>query len=210
MRRYIKNVMSDDRLVDVTVVRKMNERDDFGAVARLIYNSDKYIYPYLFDGDVKAGEKALLEMIRGDTLYNYRNIRVAECDRKILGMAVMNSVPPKVGLNEIVNCFLRAGLIVGERFAKVYSEYYKLLEDEPPDIYIANLCVDKAFRGLGVAKKLLTATLDDKLTYHLECVKDNVSALKLYEQSGFEIDYEYPGFTEVPCYRMTRKATEGE
>ena len=186
--------------------RPLNLQDDLRQVARLVYYTDDYVFPYLYDNDIAVCEKVVPNMIRGNTIYNYKNIRVAVCDDKIVGIVVYQRTPIKVGMDEMCRCFFDAGVAVGSRFAKVYNEYYKLLNDEPEGIYIANVCVDKRYRGMGVAKQMLGTFLSDDETYHLETVKANLGALHLYQGLGFQIDCEYAGFTDVPCYRMSRIA----
>lgn len=185
-------------------IRPLATDDDLKQVARLIYSSDNYIYPYLFDNDFSEAEKVLVNMILSDTVYNYKNIRVALSSGQIIAMIVIKAVPVAADYEMMIDCFIKAAVPVGARFAKVFNEYFKLLEDEPPDVYIANLAVDKMFRGMGVGKKLMQSVLEDNLIYHLEVVKANSSAIALYEKLGFKIDCEYSGFTEVPCYRMTK------
>ena len=187
-------------------VRHLSLGDDLNQVARLIYYTDEYIFPYLFDNDIKKGILVLADMVKNNTIYNYNNVTAGFLHEKIVGIVISQNTPITIDLHEMANCFVRCGVSVGDRFAKVYNEYYKLLEDEPDGIYIANVCVDKLYRKMGFAKAMLNSLLDDKNTYRLETVKDNVGALHLYQSLGFEIDCEYPGFTEVPCYRMTRKS----
>ena len=188
------------------ICRPLNLKDDLKQVARLIYYTDDYVFPHLYDNDISAAEKVIPKMIQRDTIYNFKNIFVALSDNKIAGIVVFQRTPIRMNLNEMCSCFLDSGIIVGERFAKVYNEYYKLLDEEPEGIYIANVCVDKLYRRMGIAKKMLESLLSDKETYHLETVKANTGALHLYQSLGFEIEYEYSGFTEVPCYRMKRTA----
>ena len=199
----MKSIMRND-IIDNTEIRALSADDDLTAVARLIFSSDDYIYPYLFDNELPTAEKVLVNMILGDTLYNYKNIRVAGCSDQIIAMMISKRVPIVLDHESILDCFVRASVPVGTRFAKVYNEYFKLLEDEPPDVYIANLAVDKMFRGRGVGGALLQSIFDDESTFHLEVVKANHNAVGLYKKLGFVIDCEYPGFTDVPCYRMTK------
>lgn len=200
----------NNRIVDSLEIRQLTVGDDFNAVARLIYCSDDYIYPYLFENNISLAEKVLSIMISGDTIYNYKNIRVALCSEQIVAMIISKAVPIKIDCEKIIDCFLKAGATVGTRFAKVFNEYFKLLEDELPDVYIANLAVDKMFRGAGVGKVLMRSMLADDLTYHLEVVKANEHAIGLYKKLGFKIDCEYPGFTGVPCYKMTKHSNGGK
>lgn len=197
------------KITDSLEIRKLAPDDDLNEVADLIYYSDNYIYPYLFDNDISVAEKVLVNMISGDTIYNYNNIHVALCEGQIVAMIVSKKVPVKADYETMIDCFIKAGVPVGSRFAKTFNEYFKLLEDEQKDVYIANLAVDKMYRGMGVGKMLMKHILGDTLTYHLEVVKANSPAVALYKKLGFKIDCEYPGFTGIACYRMTRRARRG-
>lgn len=196
----------NEKIIDGLEIRALSTADDLKTVADLIYASDDYIYPYWFDNDISTAEKVLANMMLGDTIYNYKNIRVALSDGQIIAMIVTKSVPIKANYEQMINCCINAAVPVGERFARVYNEYFKPLEDEPPDVYIANLAVAKMFRGAGVGATLMRSVFDDGKTFHLEVVKSNQTAVNLYKKLGFEIDLEYPGFTGIPCYKMTKLA----
>ena len=184
--------------------RQLNLYDDLEQVARLIYYTDDYIFPYLYRGKIDVAAKVISNMIRRNTIYNYKNILVALDGERIVGIVVSQKTPITMDLNVMCGCFVDAGVVVDDSFAKVYNEYYKLLENEPEGVYIANVCVDKLYRGMGIAQRMLKTLLTQDETYYLETVKANVGALALYQKLGFEIQYEYGGFTDVPCYRMKR------
>ncbi len=200
--------MRKENILETTVIRRLSLTDNHDKVADLIYHTDKYIFPYMFNGDIELAKKILVRMIKRDTIYNYRNIYVAECDGEILGIMISMPTPISVDLQEMMSAYFDVEAVVDEKFKRVFEEYYKPLENEPPDIYIANICVDSRYRGMKIASKMLKTMLRDDKNYHLETVKANEHAFKLYKQMGFEVDYEYPGFTDVPCYRMTRKANK--
>lgn len=187
------------------IVRKLNAKDDFRRVAELIYYTDDYIFPYLFDKDVKKAADVMSRMVAADTVYNYRNVTVALLDDRIIGIVIALKKPFEVVLKNMADCFLEAGEIIDERFSKVFNEYYNLLDCTSQGVYIANVCVDKKYRGMGVAGKMLDAVLKDDEEYELETVKANESASRLYRSRGFGIEFEYPGFTGVPCYKMKRE-----
>ena len=193
--------------LDTLEIRPLTIKDDLNKVAELIYYSDNYIYPYLFEEDLAIAKNVLTKMIVDDTIYNYKNIMIALSDGQIIAMIVSKAVPILINSDAMLNSFVQAGVPVGARFAKVYKDYFKLLEDEPADIYVANVAVDKLYRNLGVGKAFLGSILKDNFTYNLEVVKANSAAISLYKTLGFDIEYEYPGFTEIPCYRMKRLKT---
>ena len=185
------------------VFRKLTLQDDLRQVGRLIYYTDDYVFPYVYDTP-EDGAKVHAEMIRRDTIYNHGNITVGLIDDAIVGIVVMKEAPIIVSRDEMVRAFEDAGVVHDERFERVFSEYWSLLEKEPEGFYIANVCVDPKFRHRGVARGLLNFLLEGDKTYNLETVVANVNAFRLYQSLGFIVDYQYPGFTGVPCYRMHR------
>lgn len=185
-------------------VRKLRPDDDFVAVGRLIYFTDDYVFPYMFRCDADAAARAFALMVQKNTVYAAENITVAVADGKIVGIVVAKHTPVPVDPAPMIDSILQSGSVVDESFSRVYNEYYKLLADEPQGVYVANVCVDRAFRGMGVAKRMLQEVLRDDCDYNLETVKANSAAFALYAGLGFKVVCEYPGFTDVPCYRMTR------
>jgi len=189
---------------EAIVFRELTGLDDRKKVARLIYDTDPYIFPYMFNRDISEAENVLSLMVGKDTIYNQKNIHIALLGDEIAGIIVSQKTPIHINYKAMLDSYVEAGAIVDERFSKVYNEYFKPLEKEPKGIYIANVCVDKFHRGLGVGKQMLSAFLKEDKIYYLESVIANKAAYALYTDMGFKVEYEYAGFTDVPCYRMKR------
>lgn len=70
-------------------------------------------------------------------------------------------------------------------------------------IYIAELMVDKAYRGQGIGEKLLSKTLEKFKGFDvlIRVWKENTAALKLYQKLGF---------TQVATIRQTKTKTDGK
>ena len=145
------------------IMRALSLEDDLAQAARLIYDTDEYIFPYLYEGDIQKAERVIVKMIQRETIYNYRNITIATLEDRIVGIIVANETPIHIDAREMIRCFIDANEMVGERFTKTFNEYYKFFEDEPAGVYIANVCVDKTCRGKGIGKKLLMAFLQKNL-----------------------------------------------
>ena len=183
--------------------RQLTLQDDLEQVGRLIYCTDDYVFPYVYDTP-EDGARVHAEMIRRDTIYNHRNITVGLVGGTIAGIVVMTEAPIQVSRDEMVRAFDAAGVVHDERFERVFAEYWGPLEGEPEGFYIANVCVDPLFRHRGLARGLLDFLLEDDRTYNLETVVANTNAFRLYRSLGFVVKCRYPGFTGVPCYRMQR------
>lgn len=184
------------------IVRPLNEEDDFDKVAQLIYLSDKFIYPYWFN-TIEDGVKVIKEMISLPTLYNINNIHIAEYNGIIVGAVVAQNSPVIENESGIELAFHRANVAMDSRTHEIYLNYYAKMNDGV-GFYVANIAVDADYRHRGIAATLLYEVIKDKPTSHLECVKENIGAWRVYQRLGFSIIEEYPGVFDVPCYKMVR------
>lgn len=185
-----------------TVIRPMVQTDDKLQVAKLIYLSDDYIYPNWFD-TMEQGLQVLAAMTELDTLYHRSNVRVAVLpDGHIAGALVTKHYPIEERQAPIREAFRLAGVPCDERTDDVFRQYYEKMRGSTEGLYIANLAVDPACRGKGIAAALLQAALQNEPLCHLECVQANIGAWRLYQRLGFTIVEEYPGVHGVPCFRM--------
>lgn len=186
-------------------IRKMAAEDDLNQVAKLIYLTDPYIYPYWFDS-MADGIKVISQMIDLPTLYNRENITVAVLpDGVIAGMVVSKQTPFSEEQAVISRAFERAKVKEDDRTKKIFNAYYALMGEENDGYYVANVAVDEAYRGNGIAGALIKSVTEGKEFCSLECVIANDGAWRLYQRLGFEIQYEYPGVHGIPCYKMTLK-----
>lgn len=181
---------------------KISDNDDIKDVARLIYLSDKYIYPRWFDS-IDDGIKVISEMINLPTIYNRKNIIVAKTQEdKIVGMMIALQTPFSVDFNMICKAFELAKVKCDKRTNVVFDDYYSKMGLAEDGFYIANLTVDESFQRQGIASELLKSIIKNNNHCSLECVVDNCGAWRLYERLGFKIKYEYIGACDVLCYKM--------
>lgn len=193
---------------DEVTVRPMSESDDVMQIAKLIYLTDPYIYPYWFDS-VEEGMAVLSKMIDLPTLYNRKNITVAvTADGFVAGMTVSVDCPFEEKKEHIREAFRLAGVESDARTDKVFEDYYLKMMEDSEGHYIANVAVDPDHRKKGIASSLLCELLKDKAYCHLECVQVNTGSWRLYQRHGFRIVQEYPGVFDVPCYKMVYKKEE--
>lgn len=186
-------------------VRPMQASDDAEVVAKLIYLSDVFIYPTWFDS-IEDGVKVISRMIDLHTLYNRKNILLAvNSEDKIVGALVGTEDPIDETEDAIRQAFALAGVKSDERTHYIFKNYYGKMTNEKGEFYVANITVDPDFRHQGIGATLLHEAVKDKKYSHLECVKENIGAWRVYQRLGFSIIEEYPGVYDVPCYNMVRK-----
>lgn len=200
----LQNVQIKQQNVDEVIVAQATADDDFATIAELIYYSDVYIYPYLFDG-VETAKLVIAKMIERDTIYNYKNLLVAKFQGQIVGVLVYSRQPVAFSHDVYRSCFEDVGITFGDKTQFIWENYYLLMQDDCDGIYVANACTASSCRGKGVATKLFQKVFEQDEHCYLECIQANVSAVKLYQKLGFEITYEYPGVFAVPCFKMERK-----
>ena len=87
-------------------IRKCKLSDDFYQVGRLLYLTDIYIYPYLSNNDEVLGSKLMAEYAKANTVFNYKNIKVAVLDNKIARNSKAFNVPINIRRNLKFSCIL--------------------------------------------------------------------------------------------------------
>lgn len=186
------------------IIRKAQKTDDYMQIAKLIYLSDAYIYPYWFDC-IEDGQKVLAQMLDLPTLYNLENITVAvDKDGFIAGAIVASRSPILEDKAEIVKAFAQAGVKCDKRTDEIFSAYYEKMREDKEGLYLANIAVDETRRKRGIAAAMLASVVENEPLCHLECVQANIGAWRVYQRLGFRIVQEYPGVFDVPCYKMVK------
>lgn len=186
-------------------------------IAKLIYNTDPYIYPALFVDEENA-QLHISELIReNDSMFCRENLFVAVNNDTIVGIVLWIKGNVVWDSDKFIDCAKKSGAKISQYVDRVNNEYFDLYSNISDDtITIINACVSSSTRGFGIGKQLLdkfictTAELCDK--YELCVIANNKVAVSLYKKIGFSIVEEYNGFTvsneELPCYKMIRNSKE--
>lgn len=188
-------------LEDLTL-RRAKETDDFRAIAKLIYQTDPYIYPFWFEDDIAACEDFLSQKIGEDGfIFNYNNIYVAHDEKtnQILGVIV--------ALDKDVNLDYNYDELkqINDRYAKAIAEYIEGVIEEvraSDSLYIMNCTVLDGFRGRRIGTRLLGHFISQMEAagfeeYSLDCLLHNLRAKNLYHSMGFKEMKEVTGFNGV-------------
>lgn len=189
-------------------VRKLTLKDDLQKAAGLIYDTDPFIYPAAF-GSRRHAVKELPTMMQQSCIFHVDNIRIAEIEGKIVGIAVIinsssNMKPPSSGSGKS-----------GKGFADVCKNYFleipEVLSSVTDSQHLLCLCVDNSVRGERVGQVLLKNVIyecraQNAAAITLDVLEKNSVAVRLYRNYGFKMVSCGQGYsfgTEAPsCLRM--------
>ncbi len=188
-------------------------------IARLIYETDPYIYPALFSGTEEpeaAAEEVLSRLISEgkDSMFHKDNLFVLFSGDLVAGIILWHDG----ALRWDADAFIRAADSLGvgldrKSVSVVDKEYFGLYDTaaSAAPLSLINVCVSKYLRGAGIGRTMLDAFIEKHKERDMELfvLADNDGAVKLYEACGFQTCERAPGFalsSEKPdCYRMERK-----
>lgn len=180
--------------------RKIHDKDSLKHIARLIYNTDKYIYTTAFSS-VKKFQKEFPAFLNGYNLFNINNIRVIEKAGIIAGVAVIIS-SKRYSNGPIIK-------YQNDKYCDVCMSYFNLLTDMIYDdtVYLACVSVDKGYQNRGIGKYIVKQVIKEfsPKKILLETLVENPST-NLYKKLGFEIVKEKEGYayqqTPLKCVEM--------
>lgn len=146
-----RQLQEDDELLD----------EQYCEIARLIYDTDDYIFPALFESNEiprVAAEKTISHVLKqgADNLYCKKNLFVCFGDCKVLGMILWYQGLLEWNYDVFINSAAEVGVVLKldnvKDINRTFFENQKM--DSTPDdsekITLVNVCVDKLARGCGV------------------------------------------------------------
>ena len=161
-------------------------------IAKLIQDTDPYIYPFLFENDIKKCVEFLKkEILQDGFIFNYNNLYVAhdQTINKIVGVicAIDKS-------SNLIYDYESLGKI-NKYYQRTVEEYFKPIIEEvsgfdEKTMYVSNVCIDKNLRGKKIGTKLLGYFISqmEKVGFNrfeLDCLLHNLPAKNLYHSLGF-------------------------
>ena len=182
----------------------INDFEMVKAIGDLIYLTDPYIYPDMFEGDILLAEKVAHSLLSKETLFNYKNIKVAMLDNIVAGFMIIIGNYPINNSELIKESFMETINRLPPRLENVIKDYFEMFANGWVGTQIMSLAVKKEFRNKKIATRMLQS-LDKNTTYSLACIKDNKIARRLYEHNGFELLEEYVGYTNIMCVELVRR-----
>lgn len=207
--------MKNSYLVDNEFIyfRRAKRDDNMEEIAKLLYQTDPYIYPFWFDSDEKECINFLKqEIFKAGFIFNYNNLYVAfdKTINRIVG--VICALDKSVDLNYDYDNLKK----INDKYNITINKYINPILDEVEEfddstMYISNVCIDRSMRGKKIGTKLLGYFISkmeqngfDK--FALDCLLHNLAAKNLYHSLGFREMKLMKGFTggddtvEVVCF----------
>lgn len=191
-------------------LRNVTLQDDFNVVAKLILETDPYIYFDLFGSYESANKVIPLLFSKGVGIFKTSNYFLAEEDGCVIGIAALFRSGDEWTEEEVKLTFLEAGVALPESFSEV-SEYFRSVHNYQPGTKACNVCVDENYRQRGYGTEIIKQLLEraGHSNVILTVLADNKKAIQLYKNFGFKTLREFMDYggcrqPKVKCYSMIR------
>lgn len=176
------------------LIRPADPKRDAQAVAGLIYDTDPYVFPFLFGP--RAGALHILSELfcREANPFSYRYTTVAEVEGEIAGM-LTGYAPQQIDKQAEREDFQRVLPFFAQLFMlpKLWILQPLLDKREITGRYIQNVCVLPTHRGKGIGSELIQrfcAQAQDAVWLDVEM--GNKANRALYEKLGFRVVRKIP------------------
>lgn len=193
-------------------------KDNYRQLAQLVYRTDEYIYPCIFNSESDAITVfANLLQSNHDAMFSKDNCFVAATSSgNILGMILWKKgslVWDDVSLKSQAKL---DGVKLSPYFDLVKQRYFTSYENNAPDqITLINVSVDSAAQGQGIGSIMIENFVQEHKNEEMELyvLADNAPAIQLYSKHAqFEKIATIQGFSydqrELPCLVMQRSPNE--
>lgn len=185
------------------------DSETLARIASLIYQTDRYIYPYWRENVNDFVELITPHMEAEGFIFNYRNIYTVRKtgDSQPLGILVGLSADTNLEFDYGVFDDEASKFVIKHYLQKVMWQRRAMPENS---ILLVNLCIDPDFRANGAGSYLLYEYIWRMKArginaFQLDCLQKNETAAQMYQKMGFEIiDRNGIGFdgTEAPQVKL--------
>lgn len=175
------------------MIRKLKKTDDFESVAAIVYQTDDFIFPYLFGKNEKAIKRiaklVALEKNPFSYLRSYIDVTEQNVIRGILTEEQANN--HNKANQDYMNAF-SIPFLIGLFFKQAL--FFPIFQHKfTTGTYIQTLTVDAKHRGKGIGSALLKnaikrAQVNNNGPLFLDVAIKNKVALTLYQKHGFIIN----------------------
>lgn len=172
------------------MIRRVELTDDLNRVAHLIYQTDGFIFPFLF-GKPKKAENTLFKLVgMENNSFSYKNIYAYFDEDMINGILIETNPNQNQHEEKDFTSALNPFQLISLGFKQIVL--FPILRHHHQGRYIQNVAVDAPYRGQGIGRKLLEdaierAKRDQIKTLELDVAVENKRAKKLYDNLGFNV-----------------------
>lgn len=190
------------------LIRPADPQRDARAVAGLIYDTDPYVFPFMFGRRARAlPVLAQLFALKANS-FSYRYVTVAEADGEIAGMLI-GYEPRQIDKHAEEGDF-KCVLSAFEQLLMIPKFWILqpfLDKSEITGRYIQNVCVAESHRGKGVGSGLIRHFCAQQPgAVWLDVEMGNKENRAIYEHMGFRVVREIPIFLPgLGSIRMVRE-----
>lgn len=181
------------------ILRRAKKDDNMEDIARLVYETDPYIYPFWFDNDIDKAIRELVPLIQEPGfIYHYENCYVAYDlqTQKIVG--IVCAIDPTTDLNYDYSK-LKA---INDRYKFTIENYVEEIIKEVVEkkyMYLVNVSVDVEYRSNKIGTRMLSYFIEQMHEagfneIGFDCLMHNLRAKNLYHSLGFKEVSEGFGF----------------
>lgn len=199
-------------------------KTQYADIARLIYETDPYIYPVMF-GEGEEGVRCAIRILPAvfeagkDAMFAKNNLFVLKEGERITGLILWCAGNLSWDTQSILKIARQKGGGLNEENTELVRREYvsSCYEDETRSdckmLSLINVCVLQEMRGTGAGTFLLNHFIKahTESPMELTVLSDNAVAIRLYQKFGFEMIREEEGFALIPkkpmCFTMQRKPT---
>ena len=191
-------------------------------IAKLIYDTDEYIYPDMF-GNKDVAVEVIPKLLQNnyDRIFCKENLFVCRICGRIVGIILWyegvlswSNCLLKIELNKLFKDDTEAGEEILGSLKRVSDEYVSKYANSDRQsrssvITILNICINPDFRGMKIASNMLEEFIaqHQNNTFELCVLCDNSSAINLYKKNLFKItgiEDAYPKKPKHKRYVMRR------
>ena len=181
------------------VLRRAKSDDNMEDIAKLIYQTDPYIYPFWFNNNIEEAIEVLVPRIKqkGFLMY-YENCYVAVDYKTNRIVGLVCAIDPTTDIDydysELSSINDNYKFTIDHYFNEIIKEI-----TEKKYMYLLNVAVDEEYRSKRIGSRMLSYFIDqmheegfDEIGF--DCLMHNLRAKNLYHSLGFKEVSEGFGF----------------